>query len=105
MSDDQFSGNVQADGTAMIRFTPTKNTPWKLEQVSIEMVDAPSGATAELRKNGNLITRMIASDVADSDPPVPVVPGDRVEVTWAGGTPGALVNVYIIYSEVRWEDL
>jgi hypothetical protein len=105
MSDDQFSSSVLADGTALIRFTPTKNRPWKLQQVSTEMVDAPSGAVAELRKNGNLITVMIASDVADSDPPIPVVPGDRIEVSWAGGTPGKTVSVYIIYDEVAWEDL
>lgn len=105
MSDDQFSGLIRADGTATIHFTPTKNRPWKLEQVSTEYRNSPSGTTAELRKNGNLITVMIASDVADSDPPVPVVPGDRMEVNWAGGTPGDVVSVYIIYREVAWEDL
>jgi hypothetical protein len=105
LSDDQFSSIVAADGTATIRFTPTKNRPWKLQQVSTEMRDAPSGAVAELRKNGNLITVMVASDVADSDPPVPVVPGDRMEVNWTGGTPGGGVSIYIIYDEVDWEDL
>jgi hypothetical protein len=105
MSDDQYSSTVLADGTATIRFTPTKNRPWKLQQVSTEMRNAPSGAISELRKNGNLITRMVATDVADSDPPVPVVPGDRMEVNWTGGTPGGVVNVYIIYDEVTWEEL
>jgi hypothetical protein len=105
MPDDQFSTVVAADGTATIRFTPTKDRPWKLQQVSIEMRDAPSGAVAELRKNGNLITVMIASDVADSDPPIPVAPGDRIEITWTGGTPGAAVSAYIIYTEVAWESL
>lgn len=105
MPDDQYSSAVRADGTALIRFTPTKDKPWQLQQVSIEMRDAPSGAVAELRKNGNLITVMVASDVADSDPPIPVVPGDRMEVTWRGGTVGAPVSVYIIYQEVKWEEL
>ena len=105
MADDQFSGKVAANGTALITFTPTKNRPWKLQQVSTEYRDAPSGCTSELRKGGNLITVMLASDVADSDPPIPVVPGDRVDVTWTGGTPGDSVSVYIIYTEVRWEEL
>ena len=103
MADDQFSSTVANDGTATITFTPTKNLPWLLQQVSIEMVDAPSGAVAELRKNGNLITKMIASDVADSDPPVPVAPGDRMQVLWFGGTPGGVVSAYIIYDTVGWE--
>lgn len=102
MPDDQFSSSVRADGTATIRFTPTKSRPWLLQQVSSEMRDAPSGAASELRKNGNLITVMLPSDVADSDPPIPVVPGDRCEVNWTGGTPGGSVSVYIVYSEVDW---
>jgi hypothetical protein len=105
MSDDQFSAQIGADGTATITFTPTKNRPWHLEQVSTEYHNSPSGTTAELRKNGNLITVMIASDVADSDPPVPVVPGDRMTISWAGGTSGDVVNAYIIYREVAWENL
>lgn len=102
MPDDQFSGAVKADGTALIAFTPTKNLPWLLQQVSIEYKNAPSGCTAELRKNGNLITVMVASDVADSDPPVPVAPGDRIEVKWFNGTVGNPVSVYIIYAVVDW---
>jgi hypothetical protein len=105
MPDDQFSSVVRSDGTAIITFTPTKNLPWLLKQTSIEMRNAPSGAVAELRKNDNLITPMVATDTADSDPPVPVVPGDRITVTWTGGTPGRPVSVYIIYQEVRWEML
>jgi hypothetical protein len=103
MADDQYSSVVAADGTATITFTPTKNKPWNLQQVSTEMPDAPAGATAELRKNGNLITVMLASDVADSDPPVPVAPGDRMAVNWFGGTPGGTVSLYIIYTEIVWE--
>jgi hypothetical protein len=102
MPDDQYGSAVAADGTATIRFTPTKNRPWLLQQVSIEMRNPPSGATAELRKNGNLITNMVASDVADSDPPIPVAPGDRIEVNWTGGTPGEPVSVYVVYAVVDW---
>jgi hypothetical protein len=105
MPDDQYSSAVRADGTASISFTPTKNRPWLLQQVSIEMRDAPSGAVAELRKNGNLITVMVATDVADSDPPIPVAPGDRMVVNWTGGTPGKGVAVYIVYQVVNWSAL
>lgn len=103
MADEQYASTVRADGTATVRFTPTKNRPWRVQQVSTEYRDAPTGTTAELRKNGNLITVMLASDVADSDPPVPVAPGDRMEVNWFAGTPGDSVAVYIIYTEIDWE--
>jgi hypothetical protein len=105
VADEQYSATVGANGLASIRFTPTKSRPWLLQQVSTEMRDAPSGATSELRKNGNLITVMLASDVADSDPPVPVAPGDRMEINWFGGTPGGTVAAYIIYTEVGWEHI
>jgi hypothetical protein len=102
VADDQFSTRVAANGTATVTFTPTKNLPWLLQQVSIEHANAPSGCTAELRKNGNLITVMLATDVADSDPPIPVAPGDRMQVNWFNATPNASVAVYIIYQTVDW---
>jgi hypothetical protein len=105
MADDQYSAVIKANGTGLISFTPTKNQPWLLRQVSIEYRNAPSGCTAELRKNGNLITVMLATDVSDSEPPVPVAPGDRMEITWTGGTPGNPVAAYIIYDTVTWADI
>jgi hypothetical protein len=105
VADAQYSSSVASDGTATVTFTPTKNRPWQLLQVSIEMPNAPAGAIAELRKNGNLITVMLATDVADSDPPVPVAPGDRMAVNWTGGTAGGLVSVYVIYVETEWQNV
>ena len=105
MADESYSTRVAANGTATVNFTPTKSRPWLLRQVSIEMANAPSGCTAELRKNGNLITVMIASDVADSEPPIPVSPGDRMQVLWYGATPNAIGNVYIIYNETDWANV
>lgn len=105
MPDDSFGSAIKADGTATVSFTPTKNQPWLLKQVSIEYRNAPSGCVAELRKNGVLITVMIASDVSDSEPPVPVAPGDRMQVNWTGGTAGDPVTVYIIYEVVDWSEI
>lgn len=105
MGDSTYSSTVGSNGEATITFTPTKNRPWNLLQVSTEMIDAPAGATAELRKNGSLVTRLLPNDVADSDPPVPAVPGDRLQVKWAGGTSGGVVSLYIIYKEIEWDEL
>lgn len=99
MPDRDFSTLVAADGTASITCTPTKNVPWVVTQVSTEYRESPSGCIAELRKNGALITVMIATDVADSDPPVFLRPGDRLVVTWTGGTVGDSVSALFIYQE------
>lgn len=103
MPDRDFSTLVGSNGQASITLTPTKNNPWIVTQVSTEYRSSPSGATAELRKNGSLITVMIPTDVADSDPPVFLRPGDRLVVTWFGGTPGNTVSALFIYEEGSYE--
>lgn len=102
MPDRDFSTTIASNGQGSITLTPTKNLPWIVTQVSTEYASAPSGCSAELRKNGSLITKMIATDVADSDPPVFLRPGDRLVVTWFGGTVGQTVSALFIYEEGRY---
>lgn len=102
MPDRDFSSTIASNGQGSVTLTPTKNVPWIVTQVSTEYRNAPSGTTAELRKNGSLITVMLATDVADSDPPVFLRPGDRLVVTWFSGTPGSTVSALFIYNEGRY---
>jgi hypothetical protein len=97
--DRDFSTIVESNGQGSITLTPTKNNPWIVTQVTTEYQNYPSGATAELRKNGALITVMFPTDVADSDPPVFLRPGDRLVVTWFNGTPGDTTSALFIYEE------
>lgn len=99
MPDRDYSTTIGNNGIGSITCTPTKNVPWIVTQVSTEYRNAPSGCIAELRKNGSLITVMIATDVADSDPPVFLRPGDRLVVTWTGGTSGDMTSALFIYEE------
>jgi hypothetical protein len=101
--DRDFSTIIESNGEGSITLTPTKNTPWIVTQVTTEYHDSPSGSTAELRKNGALITPMIPTDVADSDPPVFLRPGDRLVVTWFHGTPGNTVSALFIYEEGTYQ--
>jgi hypothetical protein len=99
MPDRDYSTTVASSGEASITCTPTKNKPWIVTQVSTEYRNSPSGATAELRKNGALITVMLPTDVADSDPPVFLRPGDRLIVTWFNGTSGDSTSALFFYEE------
>jgi hypothetical protein len=101
--DRDFSTIVGSNGQASVTLTPTKNVPWIVTQVSTEYRNSPSGSSAELRKNGSLVTAMIPTDVADSDPPVFLRPGDRLVVTWFGGTAGNPVSAIFFYEEGTYQ--
>jgi hypothetical protein len=95
-----YSATVAANGTASIRVSPNGIHPWSVDQVSTEYADAPLGAVTYLRRNGNLITYMIATgDVADGAPAVVLNPGDVMTIEWTGADPGDLVKAWITYDD------
>lgn len=103
MPDRSFSSTVDASGDAIVTVTPTKNNPWNVTQVSVEMTNAPTGAVCSLRKNGSFVTLLIANgDVADGSPPVFVRPGDRMTIEWENCTPGDVGNVLVFYDEAEY---
>lgn len=102
MPDRDLSTRIGSNGEATITFTPTKNVPWNVTQVSTEYNNSPSGCSAELRKNGALVTVMIPTDVADREPPVFLRPGDRLVVKWMGGTSGNPVSALFFYDETDY---
>ncbi len=104
MPDRSYSQTVVANGEATILVQPTKNVPWNITQVSVEMSNAPSGATCTLRKNSSLVTLLIAAgDVADGSPPVFLRPGDRMTIEWKQCTAGLVGNALIFYEEASYE--
>lgn len=93
-----FSAIANAAGTATVTFRVPGQVGWQVEQITIEMPNAPFGATAALRLNDSLVTPMIPNgDAAAGDPPLPVFPGDVVTVQWLGATPGDQGKVLVIY--------
>lgn len=101
--DRDFSTLIASNGQGSVTLTPTKNRPWIVTQVSTEYRNSPSGSYAELRKNNALVTVMIPTDVADSDPPVFLRVGDRLVVTWFGGTSGNPVSALFFYEEGSYQ--
>ncbi len=100
--DQPFSATVDSGGRATIKIRPRFPDVWRVEQVSIEMQTAPLGSTANLRKNGSLVSPMIpTADAAGGDPPITITASDLMTVEWAGCTPGDSARVFVVYSEVE----
>jgi hypothetical protein len=99
MATRSYSVRIGADGTGTVSIRTGSRETWIITQVSIELEDAPSGATADLRLNSDLVTLLIAAgDVAAGDPPVTLLPTDTLTVNWAGCTLGQTGKVLIFYT-------
>lgn len=93
-----YTGKVDANGDATITIRTLAVRSWRVSQVTIEMPTAPSGATCSLRKNGYLVTLMIAAgDSAAGDPPVIVRQEDSLTVEWENCTAGDIGKALIFY--------
>lgn len=101
VADDAFTARVSAAGTATVTFkTPSNRAVYTVTQVSVEYATAPIACTCTLRKNGSFITLMVPTgDAAGGDPPVVLRGNDQMTVTFTGGTPGDIVNVFILYDD------
>jgi hypothetical protein len=93
-----YSAIVGAGGTATVTIETRTQETWVVAQISIELEGAPSGAIANLRKNGYLVTPMIpAGDVAAGEPYVRLLPTDRLTVEWENCTPGQVGRALVFY--------
>lgn len=106
---DQFDETKQqtvgADGTLTIEFRPDFTSNWVVEQVTAEMATAPSGSQLDIRKDGALVAPAASSRRAalSGEPPIPLRPGERLQVAWTSCTPGDTGIAYILYRKVAFE--
>lgn len=97
-----YSVKIGAGGTGTITIQTGSRQTWIIQQVSIELAGAPSGSTADLRHNGDLVTLMVAQgDAATGDPPVRILPSDALTVNWAGCTPNTIGRALVLYEVER----
>ena len=95
----RLSGAAPASGTLRLPWRSGRQT-WNVQQVTVECPDAPGGATCELRKNGALITPLVAaSDAAGGDPPILQRPPDVMAIQWDGLDVGNAGYVLVIYDD------
>ena len=103
MTDRTYTAVAGGTGAATVTIKPDGRETWSVSQVSVENASAPAGATCTLRKNGNLVSPMVAqADTAAGDPPVLLLPwkSDVLTVEWRGCTPGNVGSVFMIYDQV-----
>lgn len=96
-------GDTNAAGVCTVSFRSQSQVAWQVEQISIEMPTAPVGTVCTLRVNDAFVTFLIPTgDAAAGDPPLPVFPGDVVEIEWTGATPGDQGKALVIYRVARF---
>jgi hypothetical protein len=94
----EYSVKIGAAGTGTINVRTNAAVSWVVAQVSIELPSAPSGATADIRKNDYLVTPMIPSgDVAAGDPRILLRQTDTLSINWAGCTPNTIGKALVLY--------
>jgi len=96
---ESFAGVVDAAGDLTIKFGPQLNELWDVSQVSLEMPNAPVGASVSLRVMGSFVDAPASPRRASAggDPPVYLNGGEFMTVEWINCTPGDFGNVWITY--------
>lgn len=95
-----YTAKVTAGGAATVTIKTATTRTWVVAQVTVEMADAPSGSTCDLRKNGYLVTPLIPSgDVAAGEPYVRLDQTDEMTINWASCTPNSIGKVLLLYEE------
>lgn len=99
---ESYSATVDSTGKAVVTIAPRNQlVTWVVSQVSASLPSAPIGSTCQLDHNGNFVTFLIPTgDVADGDPPIDVIPGDVLTVTWRQCTPGDLAKATAFYDVI-----
>lgn len=102
----RLNGAAPASGVVSLPVRPTGTLPWRVTQVSVEMVRTDSAlvsgsATCVMRKNGALVTPLVAQgDAAGGDPPVYLQMSDELTIEWAGANLGDICRALVIYDLV-----
>lgn len=99
-----YSVVVGASGNGTISVQTGRQVEWVISQVSIEMTSVNSGTLCALRKNGSLVTPMVAAgDAATDSPPITLWPTDVMTIEWTGAPVGAVGKALIFYDESPYQ--
>lgn len=102
----QYNATADANGDATVTVRPSGTQPWRVDQVSVEMVRtdgaAVSGtATCLLRSNGGYVSPLVAQgDAAQGPPSITLGPTDYLTIEWAGANSGDICKATILYEVI-----
>jgi hypothetical protein len=104
MSDQTYSVQAGAAGTATARISPTKSgIQWAIAQISIECIPSRTTQQVTVRKNGNYYTSSaVLPSVASGTPAMLLQANDMVTADFIGCTAGDSCIVTISYNESPW---
>jgi len=101
--DIDYPARADATGVAEVTISAQGNSPWLIQQVSVEMAGAPAGSECAIRKIGAPITPLVAAmDAAGGDPPITLWPGQTMTVRWTGLNPGQTGRVFVVYQTLGY---
>jgi hypothetical protein len=94
------SGQASSAGILTLTFAVAGSRPLTVTQVSVEMATGGDLAACTLRLNGALVSPAVATgDAVGGDPPIIVMPGDQLTVTWTGATAGSIGTALFLYDD------
>lgn len=90
---------VPASGNLTVSFGPPYNQVWTVEQISLKMLTAPAGSTAEIHYMNAFVDVAPSSRRASAgeNPPIILQGGETASVVWLNCTPGDIGEVLVIY--------
>ena len=90
---------VPVSGDLTIRFGPPYNQIWTVEQITLKMLTAPVGATAEIHYMSAFVDVAPSARRASAaeSPPIVLQGGETASVVWENCTPGDIGEVLVIY--------
>lgn len=92
------TATVNAQGSAVARFTNRGSQILVVTQVTSEMANPGTTATCFLRFNGALVSPMNArTAAANGPPPLFLGPNDEITVEWVGATVGQVGTANAFY--------
>lgn len=100
--DDSQTGETDAAGSLTLTIRTLRLQTWRVRQISVEMPDAPGGATCTVRKNGRAVTPVVPNlDAVGGDPPIDIRPMDALTVEWNGClTAGITGTIFYVYDVI-----
>ncbi len=102
----EAQGVFAANGTLTVTVSVAPGYSWNVKQISVSATSALQSTCSTyvgLGASGVFISStLLGNSDTDSEPNTTVRVGESLSAVWAGGTPGAIGRLTVIYDEVAY---